>query len=195
MSDLKDKVSGYLSTFLDKELSEIAVDVRKSFLYQRNDKEAARGRAASDIRKASKAGIAATADRAAKIKDAADVQGGITKPEGGGDTATRHQLKRQAWKHTLATEGPKAHTGATPVKGRRAKDTGRVSTAVTQALRAATDTARDPAKKRVLGLQGQSPNNTMEPDFSIAPAEVGSTKKFVSQEVLADLRKKAAEKK
>lgn len=234
MSDLKDKVANYLSTFLDKEMVEVSSSTEDYFaglekeathknpeIARKASERLAKAKASSSsgrvepasrpgqtfsaintpfryrevgrtylgsvVRNIAKHNIGAAAERASKIKDAAELQGNITKAEGGADSSTRHQLKRQAWKHTLATKGPAASAGAPAVRGRRGKDVGRIGTAITTALMGAT---KDPRKKALLVAQGRAPNNTIEPDFSAK----STTKKFVSQEVLADLRAKAAKK-
>lgn len=89
---------------------------------------------------------------------------------------------------------------ATPAPGMRAysgERTGRVDTAVTNALIAATPNKE---KKHLLRQQTKSPNNVTEPVNTSSSSTVdisqttGKEKKFVSQEVLADLRAKAAKK-
>jgi hypothetical protein len=143
------------------------------------------------------------ASREAQVKLASKVadKGNITKPEGGEKThQQRRHLTRKMWKRTLAAS-PKPpseiyKSGNAP----QGEKTGRVDKAVTTALIAAT---HDSNKKRVLGLQSRPFNNEKEPIFvtpntSEAPKEAPKTiqkeKKFVSKEVLADLKAKAAKK-
>jgi hypothetical protein len=199
MSDLKDKVAGYLSTFLDKELSEIAVDVRKDFLDKRLDKEAARGHSASKLIKAGATDIALKAERDAKAL------ANLHTPRVGRNSAQRHDDSREAWKRLRAT-GPgglpdpprvSTHTAGETTAGTsatQASGTGRVSTAVTRALIAA---ASDKGKKDLLKKQSAAPEAGTTPNFVLAnqtDTGTNSAKKYVSQEVLADLKAKAAKK-